>query len=99
MIEKKDVLKALKKVIDPELNLNIVELGLVYNVSITSKEIEIEMTLTSPMCPVGPEIIQNTKNEVEKISENKKVTINLVWTPPWTPEKMSEEAKLKVGIL
>ena len=98
MTDETEVRKALETVIDPELNLNIVELGLIYGIKSTEKEIEVDITLTSPMCPAGPQIIGNAEQAVKDLATGKETRINLVWIPPWNPERMTIEAKLKVGL-
>lgn len=101
MLTKGQVLKKLKTVIDPELNVNIVDLGLIYNVFINqkNKEINIKMTLTSPGCPLSFFFEQEVKDVVSKIKGVKDVKIELVWEPIWEPDKMSEEAKEQLGIM
>lgn len=93
------VYEALEKVIDPELGIDIVNLGLVYNVVITEDAVcKIEMTLTSMGCPLIDVIDADINREVKKITEIKDVEIELVWYPAWTPEKMSRYAKIALGI-
>ncbi len=89
-----------EKVQDPELMLNIVDLGLIYNVEITEKKsAEITMTLTSPGCPAGPEIITNVQRETHNAYPAlDDVNIHLVWSPFWNPEMMSDDAKDELGI-
>jgi metal-sulfur cluster biosynthetic enzyme len=96
--EVRDVLRA--RVRDPELGMNIVDLGLIYGVDITdNKTVEITMTLTSPGCPAGPEIITNTQREVHQAYPAiEEVNVHLTWTPFWNPDMMSEEAKEELGI-
>lgn len=89
--------EALKKVIDPELGVSIVDLGLVYDVRYENGVAEIEMTLTSPGCPLAPIIDKKIKEAVSDISEVKKLTVELVWDPPWSREQMSEELKAEFG--
>jgi metal-sulfur cluster biosynthetic enzyme len=101
-IAEETVREALKTVIDPELFVNIVDLGLVYTV--TSAEVEdkskvtIEMTMTSPACPAGPQLIAQSKTAVGKLEGVSDVEIKLVMTPPWTPDRMTEEARDQLGI-
>ncbi|MBS3080198.1 DUF59 domain-containing protein [Candidatus Pacearchaeota archaeon] len=85
--------EALKKVIDPELGIDIWTLGLIYNMEIKKNKIQIKMTFTSPMCPYGPVLVENVKNELKNISFNPEVEI--VFTPPWQP---SEEIKMMLGL-
>lgn len=96
-----DVYEVLKlKVKDPELMLNVVDLGLIYSVDITpEKTAEITMTLTSPGCPAGPEIITNVQRETHAaFPDLEEVNIHLTWTPFWNPDMMSEDAKEELGI-
>ena len=85
---------------DPELGMNIVDLGLVYNVEISDKNTaEVTMTLTSPGCPAGPEIITNVQRETHNaFPELDEVNVHLTWTPFWSPDLMSDEAKDELGI-
>ncbi|MBI1871953.1 DUF59 domain-containing protein [Candidatus Collierbacteria bacterium] len=92
------VRKALKKVIDPELGINIVDLGLVYDVREDDGKIEVEMTLTSPGCPLAGEIDERIKGAVKGIKGVKKVKLELIWDPPWTQDMISEEAKAELGL-
>lgn len=95
-LEKK-VRAALKLVIDPELRINIVDLGLVYDVREEAGEVEIEMTLTSPGCPLAGIIDEEIKKAVKNVRGVKKVIVELTWDPPWTQEMMSDEAKAELG--
>lgn len=90
--------EALKSVIDPELGVSIVELGLVYDVRYEDGEAEVEMTLTSPGCPLAPIIDKKVRESVSGITEIKKLTVELVWDPPWTKDLMSEELKAELGL-
>ena len=86
-------------VIDPEIGLNIVDLGLIYAVRTDEGGIDIDMTLTSPGCPAGPQIIYDVKQSVKSaFPEADPVSINIVWQPFWSPEMMSEWAKEELGI-
>ncbi|MFN3331993.1 MAG: metal-sulfur cluster assembly factor [Caldilinea sp.] len=88
------------KVKDPELMMNVVDLGLIYDIEITpEKTVEITMTLTSPGCPAGPEIITNVQRETHTaFPDVEEVNIHLTWSPFWNPDMMSEEAKEELGI-
>lgn len=101
MITKEGVLEELKKVIDPELNVNIIDLGLVYDVAIDQKvgRVVVTMTLTTPGCPLSMVFEEWVPAAVKNIEEVKDVKINLVWEPPWDPEKLSDEAKENLGFL
>jgi metal-sulfur cluster biosynthetic enzyme len=86
-------------VVDPEIGLNIVDLGLIYGIEVEDNTAEIEMTLTSPGCPVGPQIIYDVKQTVHRFfPELDGVNVNIVWQPFWSPEMMSEWAKEELGI-
>ncbi|MCL4109363.1 UNVERIFIED_CONTAM: hypothetical protein GTU68_038992 [Idotea baltica] len=81
--------------------INIVDLGLVYSVSYdeeTPDQVSIEMTLTSPSCPAGPQIVQQAKMALERIEDIKEAKINMVMMPPWTPERMTDDARDELGI-
>ena len=92
------LIEALKQVIDPELMVNIVDLGLVYSVNRDDKKIYVEMTLTSPACPAGPQIVQQSKMALERLRDVDEAEIKLVMSPPWTPDRMTDEAKDMLGI-
>ncbi|HAN97870.1 MAG TPA: hypothetical protein DCQ98_10760 [Planctomycetaceae bacterium] len=116
------VREALRQVIDPELFVNIVDLGLVYDVTVEpfdggpssdaaaateegteenapeSVRVKIEMTMTSPMCPAGPQLVGDSKSFVSKLPGVAAVDVKVVMDPPWTPEKMTEEARDQLGI-
>jgi metal-sulfur cluster biosynthetic enzyme len=88
---------ALRRVKDPELNLNIMDLGLVYEILVEDAKVRIDMTLTSPGCPSGPEIMSEAEKEVRNIPGVEDVEMNLVWTPFWTPEKMEPRVRAYLG--
>ncbi|GIV70836.1 metal-sulfur cluster assembly factor [Caldilinea sp.] len=89
---------ALKKVIDPEIYQNIVDLGLVYGIDVgDDRSVIVTMTLTTPHCPLGPQIIENVQRELSAIGASS-VDVNIVWTPPWTPDAMTPELKKLLGI-
>ena len=97
------VREELKRVIDPELFVNIVDLGLIYVVDIQPGEggkqnVNVEMTMTSPMCPAGPQLVANSRQVVEEIPGVGAVDIKVVMDPPWTPDKMTEDARDQLGI-
>ncbi|MCA9081084.1 MAG: metal-sulfur cluster assembly factor [Planctomycetaceae bacterium] len=93
-----ELLDALKEVIDPELMVNIVDLGLIYEVSQEEGTVQVEMTLTSPTCPAGPQIIQQSKMALERLEDVEKAEIRLVMSPPWSPDRMTEDARDQLGI-
>lgn len=92
------MIDALRTVIDPELMINIVDLGLVYSVNHDGQNAYVDMTLTSPACPAGPQIVQQAKMALERLRLVDNAEIKLVMTPPWTPERMTEEARDHLGI-
>ena len=95
-MNKAELLDALKDVEDPELMMNIVDLGLVYRVAVTDDHVEIDFTLTTPGCPAGDHIQAQIVERAEAAS-NLKAEVNLVWSPPWAPEYMTDEAKIALG--
>lgn len=101
MITKEQVLDELKNVIDPELNINIVDLGLIYDMNIDQERgnVEVTMTLTTPGCPLSMVFEEWVPAAVKNIDGVREVRINLVWEPPWDPEKMSDEVKEQLGII
>ena len=98
------VREALKQVIDPELYVNIVDLGLVYVVSIGDEkedgrhDVSIEMTMTSPMCPAGPQLVSGSKAAAEGLEEVDTCDVKVVMDPPWSPDRMTDEARDHLGI-
>lgn len=102
-IAEEKVREELKKVIDPELFVNIVDLGLIYNVDLAETpegktNVKIDMTMTSPMCPAGPQMIGNSKQILGQLDGIGEVEVRIVLDPPWTPDKMTEEARDHLGI-
>lgn len=99
MADDADLIEALKQVIDPELMINIVDLGLVYEIEQEEEGVvKVDMTLTSPACPAGPQIVQQSKMALEQLDDVSKAEIRLVMSPPWTPERMTEDARDQLGI-
>jgi metal-sulfur cluster biosynthetic enzyme len=92
-----DVQDALSNVIDPELGLDFVELGLIYNVEIEEGEVFVTFTLTSPGCPIGPQVGEQIEEFVGELDGVSRVYPKMIFSPPWTPEMMSEEAKFALG--
>ena len=97
------VREALKQVIDPELFVNIVDLGLIYDVTMEARQdgttnVSIDMTMTSPACPAGPQLVANSKSMVSQIEGVGEVEIKIVMDPAWTPDRMTEDAKDQLGI-
>ena len=97
MVDPDDVTEALTNVIDPELGLDFVELGLIYGVEVDGGHVEVTFTLTTPACPIGPQVSEQIEEFVGDIEGVEKVSTNMVFTPPWTPERMSEDAKFALG--
>jgi metal-sulfur cluster biosynthetic enzyme len=89
---------ALKKVVDPELGVSIVDLGLIYDVRYEKGEAEVEMTLTSPGCPLAPIIDKKIKSALSDIPEIKHLVVEIVWDPPWSRELMSAELRVELGL-
>jgi len=92
-----DVYEALEEVIDPELGLDFVSLGLVYDVEIESGEVYITYSLTTPACPIGPQVAEQMRDFVGELEGVEKVHPKMVFDPPWSPEMMSEDAKFALG--
>jgi metal-sulfur cluster biosynthetic enzyme len=97
MVSEDDVTEALSNVIDPELGLDFVELGLVYDVGIEGGTVNITFTLTTPACPIGPQVSEQMKEFVGELDGVEEVVPSMVFTPPWSPDKMSEDAKFALG--
>ena len=96
---KKEVISEIKKIYDPEIPVNIYELGLIYKIEINENgKVNIEMTLTSPNCPVAESLPNTVKDNILKIEDVKDVDLKIVWDPPWTKDKMSEAAKLELNL-
>jgi FeS assembly SUF system protein len=94
------IIRALRNVHDPEIPLNIYDLGLIYRIELLDQElIEIDMTLTAPGCPVAGEMLRSVQMAVSGVEGVGKVKVNLVFDPPWDQSKMSEEAKLELGLV
>ncbi len=95
-----EILKAIKTVYDPEIPVNVYDLGLIYEIDVDDYDnVDIKMTLTAPNCPIADELIRDVRDTVKKIPEVNVVNINLVFEPPWNQTMMSEEAKLELGFL
>ena len=98
MVTEEVVFDAVKEIIDPEVGINIVDMGLIYGVDIEDETVNITMTLTSPGCPAGGQLINGTQHVTQQLEGVEEVNVNVVWTPRWTPEMMTEEAKDELGI-
>ena len=96
---KEKVIKEIKKVYDPEIPVNIYELGVIYNIKINKNNVvDIDMTLTSPNCPVAESLPKQVKEYILNVKGVSDVNLNLVWDPPWDKSKMSEAAKLELNL-
>ena len=95
---KEKVIAEIKKIYDPEIPVNIYELGLIYDIIVNNSEVKVKMTLTTPNCPVAESLPKEVKDSVKKISDVNKVDLDLVWDPPWDKSMMSEAAKLELNL-
>lgn len=98
MIKRDDIIAALKEIMDPELNISLWDLGLIYDIIIKDGDVEIVMTLTSVGCPLFGTIQGDIEEKIKKIKGVKKVTVDLTFEPPWSMDKMSEEAHALLGL-
>ena len=98
MVDADTVRTALRKVKDPELNLNIIDLGLVYEIAVHDGEVHVQMSLTSPGCPSGPEIMSDAQTAVEAMQGVTKVDVELVWSPYWTPDRIDPKVRAYLGL-
>ncbi len=98
-VMKDSMMGAIENVIDPELGIDIVNLGLIYDVELDEEGTSlVTMTLTSMGCPMGPQIVDNIKQELMELPEVKAVDVNVIWNPPWSKDKMSRYAKMALGV-
>ena len=98
-LNESNIIEALKTVYDPEIPVNIYELGLIYKIEVDEKnKVNIDMTLTSPNCPVAESLPNEVKENIKKVEGVSDVNLNLVWEPPWDKDKMSEAAKLELNL-
>ena len=96
---KNKVIEEIKKIYDPEIPVNIYELGLIYKIEVDDKQkVNVDMTLTSPNCPVAESLPKQVKDTIMKVEGVSDVNLNLVWEPPWNKDKMSEAAKLELNL-
>lgn len=96
-VSAEQVKAALRKVKDPELNLNIVDLGLIYDVAVSEGQVKVDISLTSPGCPSGPEIMGQADEAIKAIPGVGGVAMNLVWSPPWSPERIEPRIRAYLG--
>tara|TARA_Y100001970_G_C14246381_1_gene868567 strand:+ start:4105 stop:4494 length:390 start_codon:yes stop_codon:yes gene_type:complete len=97
-INKEDIIKCIQKVMDPEIPVNLYDLGLIYSININNNKVEIEMTLTNPNCPVAGQMPENVGKSIEHLDGLCSVEVKLVWHPIWNKDMMSEDAKLALDI-
>jgi FeS assembly SUF system protein len=97
MVTQDDVMNALKQCYDPEIPVNIVDLGLIYDVDIQDKTVNVDMTLTARGCPMHSLIARDVKQKLQSLAGVETANVKVVWDPPWTPDRMSDEAKKKLG--
>ena len=93
-----DVIQEIKKIYDPEIPVNIWDLGLIYNIAVNTDNIVIDMTFTSPTCPMMEDILNLVKSNIEAISDGQEVTVNLVWEPAWDVSRMSDAARAELDL-
>ncbi len=99
MIDKNKVIEALRNCYDPEIPINVVDLGLIYDIKTTDDSVSITMTLTSPFCPIIDYFVEDVKQKVKEKTGAKDVEIEITFEPPWSPDKMSESAKQQLGLI
>lgn len=95
----KEIVNVLKYIYDPEIPVNIYDLGLIYNIEVNKNNVEITMTLTAPNCPIADNILREVEEQVKGIKGVDKVKVDLVFDPPWDKDMMSDEAKLELGLM
>lgn len=98
MVTEDVIVEGLREVYDPELHYNIYDLGLVYDIGIADGDVKILMTLTTPACPIGPMIVEQIQENIGLIPGVKDVAIDFTFDPPWSPEKMTDEARADLGL-
>jgi len=98
LVTMEDIMKALKECYDPEIPVNVWDLGLIYDVAVDGDKVHVKMTLTAPGCPMHSFISREVKEKIQSVSGVKEATVEVVWDPPWSPDKMSQEAKTQLGM-
>ena len=98
MVTMEDIVKALKECYDPEIPVNVWDLGLVYDVNVDGDKVHVKMTLTAPGCPMHSVISKEVREKIQSVSGVKEASVEVVWDPPWSPDKMSPEARVQLGI-
>lgn len=96
--DKNDIINALKKIYDPEIPVNIWDMGLIYDIDISDDGVVIKMTFTSPTCPMMEELLAQVKDAVQQVAGEKTVRVDLVWDPPWDLSKMSDTARVELDL-
>jgi FeS assembly SUF system protein len=98
MCEKQDIIDALKKVYDPEIPVNVWDMGLIYDIDISSENVVIKMTFTSPTCPMMEELLEQVRSAAQSVCGDTVVRVDLVWAPPWDLSRMSDQARLELDL-
>ena len=98
MTDREKIIEALKNVYDPEIQLDVWSLGLIYNIEIEGTKVKVLMTFTTPMCPYGPALLDDVRRHVSAVDGVGEVDVEITFTPVWGPDKMSEEARIALGI-
>lgn len=98
MVTMEEIVSALKECYDPEIPVNVWDLGLIYDVNVDADKVRVKMTLTAPGCPMHRFISEEVKKRLQGINGVKEATVEVVWDPPWNPDKMSKEARAQLGI-
>jgi len=98
LVTMEEIVKALKECYDPEIPVNVWDLGLIYDVAVDDEKVHVKMTLTAPGCPMHTFISQEVKEKLQSVNGVKEATVEVVWDPPWSPDKMSPDARVQLGI-
>ena len=98
MVTMEEIMKALKECYDPEIPVNVWDLGLIYDVKVDEDNVHVKMTLTAPGCPMHTFISKEVKEKLQSVNGVREATVEVVWDPPWSPDKMSPDAKAQLGI-
>lgn len=97
MIGESEIYGALRRVLDPEVGINVLDLGLVYGVAVDGGDVRVDLTMTTPACPLGETLVRETETALHEAGVTGRVDVNIVWDPPWTPEMMSAAAREQLG--
>jgi FeS assembly SUF system protein len=98
LVTMEDIVKALKECYDPEIPVNVWDLGLIYDVNVDGDKVHVKMTLTAPGCPMHSFISKEVREKIQSVSGVKEASVEVVWDPPWSPDKMSPEARVQLGV-